>query len=92
MSLILSSSSGVIFYPPRKSHADSEQRSQYLTQIHQIYPIRLSNRLPAKKRSEGTKAEAKLRLIARGERSVTPGPLDRTSRGIWRMRKRLLIK
>ena len=24
-------------------------------------------------RSEGTKAEAKLRLIARGERSVTPG-------------------
>ena len=43
MSLILSSSSGVIFYPPRKSHADSKQRSQYLTQIQQIYPIRLSN-------------------------------------------------
>ena len=43
MSLILSSSSGVIFYPPRKSHADSEQRLQYLTQIQQIYPIRLSN-------------------------------------------------
>ena len=43
MSLILSSSSGVIFYSPRKSHADSKQRSQYLTQTHQIYPIRLSN-------------------------------------------------
>ena len=27
-------------------------------------------------RSEGTKAEAKLRLIARGERSVTPGMND----------------
>ena len=36
--------------------------------------------------------EAQLRLIARGERSVTPGALDRTSRGIWRMRKHLLIK
>ena len=50
-----------------------DSASHNLTQIKQIYQIRLSNSLQVKNRSERTKAEAKLRLIARGERSVTPG-------------------
>ena len=72
-----------------KSHADKFW--VYLTQIQQIYPIGISNKLQVN-RSGRTKAEAKLRLIARGERSVTPGMNNQPTIGIQKMRKCLPIK
>ena len=45
------------------SHADVFDN---LTQIQQIYQIGISNRLPAKKRSEGTKAEASAEAYSQG--------------------------